>query len=379
MKIVVGGPHINSFPLETIQLGVVDYALPGYGEKMFPRLIEAIDNDRDDFKFDIPGLYCRMNDGRIRLPSNNKQEPAPLDELPFPNRRLINLNDYYTVADRVKMTTLYSSRGCPFKCIFCDVQEKRFNFRSAKKVVDELEEIKNLGIEEMHIFDDTFNLRRQRVIDICEEIGKRRLKIRWSARVRVTPFDKELAKLMKKAGCMRLHIGIESLQPEILKFMRKAITVEQIKSLFKICNEFRIETLAYFILGAPNETEEHRMNLVDEIKKLKPTYVYFNILCPLPNTQYYNMLLEKGVYKNDFWNEFIRKPTSNFAIPFPLGENEQRELEKLVDALHKKFFLNPKFIFRELMKNIFNPFLLLIKIKIGLRLILKGSLKKKPK
>lgn len=377
IKIAVGGPHVNSFPSETIELGVVDYVLPGYGEKRVPRLIEAIETNSSDLLSAIPNLYCRTREGRFYLTRGNTQETLNLDELPFPDRRLIDLSDYYTIADKIKMTTLYSSRGCPFKCIYCDVQEKRFHFRSARKVVDEFEEILNLGIEEMHILDDTFNLDRKRVEDICNEIIRRKLKLRWSTRVRAVPFDKELAYLMKKSGCARLHIGIESLEPDILRFINKGISMEQIKTFFRLCNEFHLETLAYFILGFPGETREARLRLFEQAKKLRPTYVYFNILCPLPNTQYYRMLLEKGIYKNDFWKDFVENPTGNFEIPFPRSKEEQKELVELTDNFHRRFFLNPRFVLKEIFKNILSPFLLFMKIKIGLLLMFKGSLKKR--
>lgn len=376
IKIVVGGAHVNCFPLETMQLGYVDYALPGYGEKIFPQLIEVLDSkDIQSSICNIPNLYYKLNDGQIHSnPATEK--PLILDDLPFPNRRLINLNDYFTAADKVKMTSLYSSRGCPFRCIFCDVQEKKFHFRSAKRVVDEFEEILNLGIREIFIFDDTFNLIRQRVADMCNEIIRRRLKVRWAARVCVFPFDRELASLMKKSGCTRLHAGIESLDPRILKFMKKGITLEHIKSFFKICNEFHIDTVPYFMLGFPNEKEEYRRRLFDEIKKLKPTYIYFNILCPLPRTEYYDSLLRDGIYKDDFWMDFIKHPKRDFEIPLPRDKKLQDELEALIDSFHRRFLLSPRFVLRELKRSIFTPPMLFLKIRIAFLFIFKTKFAK---
>jgi len=375
IKIAVGGPHINYFPMETMQLGFVDYALPGYGEKTFPRLVEAVDSaNAQDFS-SIPNLYYKFQDGHIhRAPA--VEEPLMLDDLPFPDRSLVNLNDYYTAADKVRMTTLYSSRGCPFQCIFCDVQDKKFHFRSAKRLVDEFQEIMGLGIKEIHIFDDTFNVSKQRVIDICEEIIKRKLKIRWSSRARVFPFDKDLAGLMKKAGCERLHVGVESLDPQILKFMKKGITLEQVQSFFKLCNDFRIETLAYFIIGFPNETEEYRRRLFNEARKLKPSYVYFNILYPLPKTEYYNSLLKDGTYKKDYWAEFVSNPTDNFEVPLPRGQELQDRLKEIADNYHRRFFLSPGFIIRETKKSLFTPSMLFLKIKIAILLVIKTKFKK---
>ena len=254
LKIIVGGPHLNRFPKETMEWGTVDFALTGFCENTFSQFIETIENNGDLEK--VPDLYYKKNKEIISSPVGEK--PIILDDFPFPDRSLIDLDDYKTAIDKDKMTTMYSSRGCPFRCIYCDVQEKSFHYRSAKKIVDEFEEILKLGIKEVYIFDDTFGVLRARIIEMCEEILKRGIKIKWSARARVYPFDDELAKLMKKAGCLRLHVGVESLDPEILKFMKKGITLPQIKNFFELCKKYKIETLAYFITGFPNEPKEYR-------------------------------------------------------------------------------------------------------------------------
>lgn len=372
--IVAGGPHVNYFPEETMRLNYVDYALVGFGEKKFPSLVEALDR-KDDSIFSIPNLYYKKNNNILH--TKIVEDPINLDDLPFIDRTLVDLSDYFTAADKVKMTTMYSSRGCPFRCIFCDVQEKKFHFKSAKRVVDEFEYILGLGIKEIFIFDDTFNLLRERVIDICKEIIKRRLKVRWSARARVYPFDREMAYLLKKSGCCRLHVGVEALDDELLKYMRKGITLEHIRSFFKICNEFKLSTVPYFILGFPKETEEYRKSLYKNILKLKPTYIYINILCPLPKTDYYESLLNEGVYKEDFWKDFIRNPTRDFKIPLPRSAQLQDELMTLADSFHRRFFLQPKFILKEFIRSLPHPHMLFLKIKIAILLLIKTIFLKK--
>jgi len=370
-KIVAGGPHVNHWPEETMQLGTLDYVLPGEGERTFPLLIDTLEKgDEPQLLTNIPNLYYRSSDGQIH--SNPPAEmPAILDSLPFPNRQLINLNDYYTAVRKAQMTTMYSSRGCPYHCIFCDVQEKRFRYRTAKSVVDEFEEIIRLGIKEIHIFDDTFNIRRQRVIDICHEILERGLKIRWSTRVRVFPFDQEMMRLLREAGCVRLHVGVESLDPTILKYMKKKQTVEQIRNLFKLCREFGMETLTYFIIGFPGESREYREHMLEEIIKLGPTYVYFNILYPLPKTQYYQSLLGNGTFKQDYWADFIRNPKKDYELPLPRAPELQRELEVMADNCQRRFCYRPEFILREFTGSLFHPKLLLLKAKFAFLLLLK--------
>ena len=134
-----------------------------------------------------------------------------MDQIPFPDRTLVNPAVYGNPGNKSQTAaTIVTSRGCPYKCNFCDIPHKNYNFRTAANVADEIEEILSLGINEINIMDDTFNLRRQRIVDICNEIIDRKLKFQWVGRGRVYPFDEELAMLLKKSGCYRFHIGIES-------------------------------------------------------------------------------------------------------------------------------------------------------------------------
>lgn len=350
MVIIVGGPHINASPVETMELGVVDYALAGYGDKTFALFVECLDKGASTELLDtIPELYY-MSGGKIKKnPPDDR--PLLLDDLPFPDRSLLDLNLYFTVADSKKMTTIYTSRGCPYRCVYCDVFEKKFYYRSPKKIVDEFEYIKSLGIEEIHIFDDTFNLNRQRVMDMCNEILARGLKIKWNARVRIYPFDREMLRLMKSAGCERLHVGVESLDPATLKYMRKKITLAQIKEFFAICNEVKISTLAYFIIGFPQETPQYRKTLYQEIMKLKPTYVYINILYPLAKTEFNDHLIESGALKKDYWADYIKMPTIDFSIPLWRSPELQDEIITLADDIHRKFYLSPKFILQDIRRG----------------------------
>ncbi|MFH0753293.1 MAG: radical SAM protein [Candidatus Omnitrophota bacterium] len=375
-KIVVGGPHANVFPMETMALGTVDFVLPGYGEKRFPMLVEALDHHapQEVLLEKIPEMLYRVN-GVIKV--NPPEETSTnLDDLPFPNRKLINLDDYFSAADKLKMTTMYTSRGCPFRCVFCDVGEKTFRHRSPMKIVDEFESIAALGIQEIHMFDDTFNVNRQRVIDMCKEIIKRGLKISWSARARVVPIDREMISIMKQAGCRRLHVGVEAFDDNILKAIKKNITLEQIYTFFALCNEFKIDTLAYFIVGFPQETAEYRKSLFGKLKKLNATYLYLNILYPTAKSELYDDLLKDGTYDRDYWQEFVTKPVRDFELPLCRSTELQQELMVLVDDIHRKFYLSPKFIINDLRRN---PNLKMLgkKAKIAIKLFMSTAFLKK--
>lgn len=372
--IIAGGPHINDFPIETMEGAEIDFAISGYAETSFPQFVEALEQGESSLEYfeKVPGLCYRVGD-EIR---HNPEEEVPLvlDDLPFPKRDLVNLQDYFTASDKVGMTTLYTSRGCPYKCTFCDVQDKTYHYRSAKSIVDEFEYIISLGIKEIHIFDDTFNMGLKRVREMCEEIIRRGVKVSWSARVRAHPFDRETLSIMQKSGCVRLSCGVESLHPESLKNMKKKVTLDHIKEFFTICRDLKIEVLAYFIIGFPEEDAEYRKTFYREIQNLKPSYLQLAVLYPLALTPFYNDLLASGWYKKDHWAEFFKNPTRDYNIPACRPAELQYELLEIMDKVFRKFYLSPKFVIKDLMRT---PDLKLLwhKVKLAMILLLVDSRK----
>ena len=379
VHIVAGGPHVNYWPRETMELGAVDYCLPGFAERTFPQLIGALDAGGSAACLkEVPDLHYR--DGRqLRSNPGEKSNVRTLDHLPFPDRTLVDLDDYYTAVDMARMTTAYSSRGCPFRCIYCDVQEKAFLYRTAPNLADEFEMLEGLGIREVHVFDDVFNIRRQRVLDICDELQRRKLSVRWSIRARVNPWDREMLVRLKEAGCARIHVGVESLDPDTLTYMNKKQSYEDIASFFQICNDIGMETLAYFIIGFPTESRAYRERLYDEVMKIRPTYAFFNILFPLAKTQYYQSLLDDGTYDRDYWAEFLKAPTAHFEIPLPRSPREQKELEDIADAFHRKFCYRLGFLLREFTRSLRYPRMLVRKAHLALVLMRDTVLWRRPR
>lgn len=363
-RIVAGGPHVNYWPEETLAYHpAIDFCLPGFAERTFPQLIEAIDRGgAAELLARVPALYYRGRGKILRNPEEKK--PRELDDIPFPDRSLIDIDDYYTAVDLSRMTTMYSSRGCPFQCIFCDVQEKRYYYRSAKSVVDEFEHILTLGIEEIHIFDDIFNVRQDRVDEICREILRRGINVRWSIRARVNPWRHSTLELLKRAGCGRIHVGVESLDPATLEYMRKAQTLEDINWFFDACHELDIETLAYFIVGFPTESEEYREMLYKRILGINPTYMFVNILYPFAKTAYYDGLIKSGVYTRDYWLDYIMHPTPEFEMPLPWTEAVHKKLIHFADRAHRKFCYRPSFLVKEFFRSVRFPKILFFKMKL---------------
>ncbi|MFH1245535.1 MAG: radical SAM protein [Candidatus Omnitrophota bacterium] len=373
IRIVVGGNHVSLYPIETLKYPGVNYVLKGEGDYTFPQLLKAIESGEDESSLSrIKGLYYFDKTGRIK--GNADTEPiTDLDALPFPRRSLLNPSLYSTLAqDTAAMTSLVSSRGCSFKCIFCDVPLKKINFRSAENVVDEMAEIVSLGINEISFFDDCFNVDPERVTKICRLIIERKLNVRWSCRLRPVPFTEEMASLMARSGCNRLHFGVESANDDVLRYARKGISYKQSKQTLDICRKYNLKSLIYLMFGFP---QEDRKTLRESEKiilnELRPDYIFPSILFPLAGTVYYQELLKSKRLKCDFWAQYVENPTPDFKVPCFRTPEEDAMLIGFVDNLNKRFYLSPRFICKNISRVIRNR-TLLRSIRIGRELLFRG-------
>jgi anaerobic magnesium-protoporphyrin IX monomethyl ester cyclase len=347
IKIVIGGIHATIYPEETANIPSVDYVINGEGERVFTELVKNIDNP-EKLK-EIKGLAFKegdkiINNGRSDIIQN-------IDELPFPARDLLPYKKYYSVlAKRSPLTTMITSKGCPNQCVFCDrpILENKFRPRSPKNVVDEMEACTNLGIHEFSLYDDTFTINKKRAMDICDEIIKRKLDIGWDARARVNTVDKEILTKMKKAGCDRVYYGVESGDANILKVIKKNITLQQVETAFKITKKIGIQRLAYFMIGLPTEKKENILRTIKFAKKIAPDYAVFSLFTPLPETEAYNIYLEKGLFK-DYWREFAKNPTSDFKPKVLEDTMTKKELMELLKYAYKYYYLNPKYILKRIL------------------------------
>lgn len=367
-RIVIGGPHVQIYAEETINLKNVDFVVMGEGEKIFLDLLKNINNF--GVLKSIPGLVFK-EDGRI-INTGRPEYFTDLDDLPFPPRELLPYKKYSSLLAKEKViTTMFTSRGCPFACSFCDrpAMGKNFRARSAKNVVNEIEECLKLNIKEIFIYDDTFTVDRQRVVDVCNEIIKRGLNFTWDIRARVNTVDEELLYLLKKAGCIRIHFGVEAGTEKILKVLNKNISLEQALTAFRLSKKIGIQTLAYFMIGSPTETEEDVLQTIKFMNKLDPDFVQITLLAPFPGTKIYQWALDQKVFSTDYWREFAANPTPGFKTRYWTKELSREDLERLLIVAYKKFYIRPGYIIRRI-KAITSFAELYKKAKAGLRVLI---------
>ena len=272
----------------------VDYVVLGEGEYTFLNLVKYLEAPDVGSAASIPGLAFR--EGR----SPKQTEPAEfipdLDMLPNPAR-------YFAFQHVV------SSRGCPGKCTFCGSPrfwKNRVRFHSPQYFVDQLQLLYNKGITFFYVSDDTFTLKKDRVIRICRLIIERGLNIAWVAISRVDVLDEEMLYWMRLAGCTQISFGVESGCEKIRnQILNKKIQTGQIKKAFELTTRYGILPRAYFIYGSPGENRDTISQTLALICKIKPLSTIFYILDIFPGTALYNDFLERTGQSDDIWLQRI--------------------------------------------------------------------------
>ena len=363
--VVLGGPHINDFPQESVGLAGVDAVVKGEGQKPLEDLLACW--ERGDDPRGIPGVVAHPDDP---VPTEDAYFSNDLDDYPILDLDLIEYDKYYDVMGKGGVfTTLITSRGCPYRCTFCNTPRHRYRVMSPERVCDEIENALARGIKEIYFVDDTFNITNRRVHELCDQILERGLKFQWTVRFRVKGVDRPLLEKMKAAGCQRIQFGVEQGTEEGLLILKKDVTVREILNAFRLCREVGINTVAYFMIGTP--VERTRRDVLDTIQyaiDLDPDFVMFNILTPFPGTTIYNQGLELGVLDLEPWQRFMAQPTENFKAQVWDQWFSRDELRDMLDLAYKRFYWRPKFVARNV-TQIRSPRDFMRKASAGIRLL----------
>ena len=298
LPLVIGGPHISGTGAEDLHFPF-DFALLGESEISLPLLVSALRGERD--YEDVPGLVYRTGTQLRSTPRGPFIEN--LDEIPFPQRELLDLNAYATFVPGKGLrhvTTITASRGCPFQCVFCSahvILGKRFRLRSVGNVLAEIEEARNrFHIPHFYFNDSTLTLKRDWILELCDGIRQRKLDITWEGMTRVNMVDRKLLKSLKGAGFVRLSLGIESGDQRILDIMKKGVTLEDIREAYRLCREAGIETESFAMLGLPGETRETIRRTAWFVRSIPEVrYSSFSIATPYPGSELM-VMAKKGQY-----------------------------------------------------------------------------------
>jgi anaerobic magnesium-protoporphyrin IX monomethyl ester cyclase len=350
IPVAIGGPHATAEPAATLQVTGADFATIGEGEETAGELVARL--SRGEPLDGCRGIVLRSGTSIIE----NARRPfiKELDALPFPARDLLKIGLYKHASserrrDNPFYTNIISSRGCPFKCIFCGsaaVFGSILRFRSPSRVVDEMEEC--MRAHRIGIFgfaDDTLTVRKSHVLTICEEILRRGIDPLWMAQARVDTVDEEILGAMKRAGCEEIHFGYESGSQEVLATIKKGITVEQSMMATRLARNAGMKIHGYFMIGNVGETKETARQTITLAKKLNPDTAQFTIAQPFPGTEFYRMTVGEvrgaSAFDNYVWYENVN------YVPSGLTRDEVMSLHR---RAFREFYFRPRFALKVLRK-----------------------------
>lgn len=300
--IAVGGPHATSLPMETMEeFPDFDFAVKGEGEEAIVELASFLEGRGHDIA-EIKGLLHR-DGGAVRM-NPEREWRRDLDRVPFPAW------DLYPRTRR-SAYPLLASRGCPFGCLFCmRVLGNRQRRRSPWNVADEMEWlVNNFNPTEIYFEDETFGLDKKWAYELCSELRKRGFheRVWWTVNLRANLVTSEFLAMLKESGCHSIGIGVESGSREILKTIKKGITLGQVEEAVRISKELKLEIRTYFILGHPGETLRSAMQTISFAARINSDYAVFGIMVPYPKTGIAEMIeRNEGGYRplSRNWEDF---------------------------------------------------------------------------
>jgi len=347
LPILLGGSHVTALPEYSMSFACFDYGIIGEGEITTYQLLQAI-KDHSDPK-DVDGIIYKKEGEIIR--TRPRKYIENLDILPFPARHLVPIKLYKLPAmdyRRDPALTLLTSRGCPNQCIFCDrnVFGQRYREHSAEYVVAEIDElVEKYGAKEVAFMDDTFTINKRRVERIMELMKERGHELDWSCMARVNTVDKEFLQKMKASGCWHIAYGIESGDQDVLDFIKKNITLEQIRRTVQYTEDAGIESKGFFIIGHLVDTKESIEKTIQFAKSLPLSEAFVTLNTPIPNTEQYKIAERYGNLSTSDWSKF-----SYYRPVFVPARLDEEYLLRMRKKFYREFYIHPKRVINHLKK-----------------------------
>ena len=297
----------------------------------------------DDFG-NMNNIVYRSNDKIVRTPTKQSENGY---SYPVPLHEQLPLKSYNLSHGKSKpLTSVLTSYGCPAVCSFCVSEKIEYRYRNPQNVIEELKVIRELDVREIFFRDPVFCANKKQGHRLMEMMIQNDFGFYWVADTRVNVLSEETARLMKKSGCHALHFGVESANARILSKYNKGINIDKVKTAFKICNNYGIETVGYFILGLPGETVDDVRRTIDLAIELDCDYASFNTPLPIIGTS----LRDEAIQNR--WIEDVHDDAYDGSF-LPLIETEslsKRDIVELQNLAYKKFYLRPMYIFKMILK-----------------------------
>ena len=343
--IVLGGVHATVLPERTLrECPEADIVVIGEGEESFFELVDWKNKKNKQLK-DIEGIVFR--EGKELCRTQNRPVIGDLDLLPIVAYDLLDLEKYLphpTQYKRLPSFPILASRGCPFMCTFCSaskVHGKRLRMRSLDSVFKEIDFlIERYGAKGIYIQDSSFTHSKPYVREFCERLIKGKYKLSWMCNARVDQIDENLVRVMKKAGCWQVTIGVESANDATLELIKKRQNKKDIIKAVRIVKKAGIQVMACYILGLPGEKPEEVENTINFARSLATHTALFFLPVPYPGTELLEQCRESGgLRENVAWEDYSSTDFSNPIYVNPLlGKNRMIDY---YNKAHAKFYSSP--------------------------------------
>jgi len=344
LKIFLGGPHPSALPHEC-KKDFIDGVVVGEGEQTFLETCKAVEKKKS--LANIRGLYT----GKKFKPRAHIED---LDSIPFPAYNLFKYPEKYgnaqpVLSNKVPCGSIITSRGCPFRCLFCfkGIYGSTFRPRSPENIIEEWRFlVDDFKVKEIAVQDDIFNFDMKRAEKIFQLLKKEKLDVPWVMPNGMKPnyLNREFLFKMKNAGCYRTAFGVESGNQHILNKMRKGTTIKMLLDAFRLCREAKIKTMAFFIIGLPYENKETMSDTINFAKKLDPDYAQFCIAAPFPGTELYELVRTKGRLLIGDYSKYDQMAEGKAY--FEIGDVKKELVEKMYRKAYREFYLRPKVLLR---------------------------------
>ena len=340
---VLGGPHVTLLPGEVMAHPEVDYLLMGEADFTLPQLCRELDRTQPDLS-GINGLGYRQ--GEQVIINREYKYIDDLAALPLVQREYTLFEEEYP-GDLLGGQVM-GSRGCPYNCTFCasaSIWGHHVRFRSAQGILDELVYLKRrYHIKDFLFWDDTFTVNRKLVQEFCSLLKKANLGLNWACSTRADIISPDMLRALKEAGCKDITLGVESGSDQVLRAMKKKITVDQILRATALIKNFGMKLITCFVVGLPYESGEDIRKTIQIMKKIRPDATNFSTFFPYPGTEAYEETLRQGLIAPDFdWARNLSLGHHSFYNKFTAKISDQEYRDLIQEGLETaKYFNGPR-------------------------------------
>lgn len=341
---VIGGPHPTAATEDVLHHPEFDYAVLGEGEESFALLLEMLCNGGDVRT--LAGVAWR--DGETITVNPRRPFIADIDALPFPAYDLVTDFSHYNPPPmnyrQLPVANIVTSRGCPNQCTFCGHSSfgRTLRQRSPKNIAAEIFHLyRHYRIREIAFVDDTFTINTQRIEELFMILDRQGVCFPWTCMSRVNTVDESVLRFMKNHGCWHISFGIESGNEDILRRIKKNISLDSVCRVIDICHRLGILTKGFFIVGHPGETIETIEETIRFALEVPLDDVVVTLNTPLPGTEQCRTADMFGSLERGDWSRY------NMWNPVfvPSGLTEETLLAKHRE-FYRRFYLRPRIVKR---------------------------------